>query len=677
MKKVFKLFLFILFICFFSNVEAGSYNGRLYELYHPNSGFSVFAEESMGYMDYNSWMVKSTIDNRVYYCIDPAIPLEGASTNSHSVITGKNNIISGSKLTDAKYKKVQLLAYYGYGYKDSKYNHTSKKWYGITQVMIWRVMRPDLTWTFKSSRNATPNSSLFKSEVSEMNKLVSNHNVVPSFKGKNIKVINGSTIELKDTNGVLGNYVIDTSLKNVSVSKSGNTLKITGKVNGKENIKFKLNSRESKPFALFKSTSYQDIIAMGNPDNSTFSFSVTVSGGTINLEKFDKEDRKVLLKDAIYEVYDVNDVLVGQIKTNELGRGSIKLDYGKYKIKEVKAPVGYNLNPEVYEIELTEDKNVVNIEAFDEIIRGKVSLKKKRGSDLEGYALEENAEFEVFNKEGVLVTSVKTDSRGEANFILPYGKYTIKQTKGSFGYVFVKDFLVDIDSYETYYYELVNKKLSSLVFKKVDKDTGKVLSGAHIELYDSSDLLVSSGVTNKEGIIRFDNLEIGNYYIVEKDAPKYYKLDSNRIDVYVDDNGKVIEKIMENERNRGTILFKKTDNSGSKYLKDAFIDIYFLDTNELVFSGKTDNMGLVKIDNLFAGKYCIYERKAPKGYVLNEKPLCVEIENGNQVVEVTMKNDKEIKVPDTFLNKDYSLVFFGFILILVGVVIINVKNNKF
>lgn len=51
-------------------VNAETYNGRLYELYHPNSGFTVFAEEDSRNMDYNSWMIKSTIDNKIYYCIE-------------------------------------------------------------------------------------------------------------------------------------------------------------------------------------------------------------------------------------------------------------------------------------------------------------------------------------------------------------------------------------------------------------------------------------------------------------------------------------------------------------------------------------------------------------------------------------------------------------------------------
>ena len=135
MKRSFKLLLmsFILLIIGIQRVNASVYNGKLYEVWDDESGVNVYGAESNGWMDYNSWMIKSTADDKIYYCIDPATPLEGSSVGSHKVYTNETDIINNSALTSAKLKKVKLLAYYGYGYKDSYYNHTSKKWYGITQ----------------------------------------------------------------------------------------------------------------------------------------------------------------------------------------------------------------------------------------------------------------------------------------------------------------------------------------------------------------------------------------------------------------------------------------------------------------------------------------------------------------------------------------------------------------
>lgn len=43
-------------------------------------------------------------------------------------------------MTEEEWEKISLIAYYGYGYFDSKVNHTDLKWYSVTQFMIWQVV---------------------------------------------------------------------------------------------------------------------------------------------------------------------------------------------------------------------------------------------------------------------------------------------------------------------------------------------------------------------------------------------------------------------------------------------------------------------------------------------------------------------------------------------------------
>lgn len=129
------LFIVIIIILFGStNVYAKNYAGRFYEEGWQTSKVGVFAKEKGGMLDYNGWYVRSTKDKNIYYCIEPNTTLEGAKEKSHTIITDKTKMIKNSKLTNSKYKKVTLLAYYGYGYKHGNINHKNKKWYGITQV---------------------------------------------------------------------------------------------------------------------------------------------------------------------------------------------------------------------------------------------------------------------------------------------------------------------------------------------------------------------------------------------------------------------------------------------------------------------------------------------------------------------------------------------------------------
>lgn len=665
-----RMFLVLLFFIIFLEVDAASYNGKLYEVHHPNSGFTIFADEGLNLMDYNSWMIKSSVDNRVYYCIEPETKLDGSSKGSHSMITGDKNIINNSKLTTSKFDKIKLIAYYGYGYKDNNVDHTAKKWYGITQVMIWRIMRPDLTWTFKSSRNASPNKSLYSKEVAEINKLVKEHLAKPSFASKKYKIKLGESIDINDTNKVLSNYNLVSSSKNIKVTKNGNKLKITAIKIGSDKLTYKKSSRTSESFALFASSNYQNIISVGNPSIPSFSFDVEVTGGTVRLNKIDslnnsfKAQGDAKLAGAIYEVFDLNGKSVGKITINDKGFGELFLDYGSYKIKEIKAPVGYKINDKVYDVVIDKDHFNVDIDVSDEVINGKIIIKKKKGGTGEELVSESNACFEIKDSSSNFVSKMCTNTDGVAFATLPYGKYSISQISGADGYNFVKDFNVNVALEKEYVYELENLRPSKVIFTKVDKSLDLKLSDAFIEVYDYNDKMVFSGKTDDDGMLIFDNVKIGKYYLIEKVAPKYYKLSLDKVYFDVDSDGKVTDVEISNERKKGKLLFIKTDGSGLKRLSNAYFKIYFKDFDKLVYDGKTDNDGMIRLDNLNAGTYCIYESLAPSGYKLDDKPNCFEIKDENEVIKINMTNNMLVKVPDTgevsfsFIVK-VCLIFFA------------------
>ncbi len=687
MKKInrilFIVLTFVLAIIGIEKVNADTYKGRIYDVYHPESGFTVFAEESNGWMDYNSWMIKSSLDDRIYYCIDPAVALGSAPAGSFSIITGDNNIIGKSNLTKAKYEKVRLLAYYGYGYKNGTIDHTSKKWYGITQVMIWRVMRPDLTWTFKASRNGTPNNNLFKEEVAEINKLVTNHGKTSSFKDKKVKLLIGESITLTDTNNVLQNFSRVNNPKNVTVKENGNKLTITANKNGTEAINYNFRNGIANQVALLTSPTYQDVIIRGKPiDLPYFGIQVEVTGGTVNLQKIDattnknKAQGEATLKGAIYEIYDSDNNPVGQITTDENGQGKIILDYGKYSIKEIKAPKGYNLSDEVYEFEITKENTNVNIEAKDQVITGKLLLTKTKGGAGENFTKEKNATFNILDSKDNVVETITTNKNGLAIALLPYGTYTIQQITGEENYVLSEDIKVSIKENKIYEVNIKNLKLSKLEFTKTDFSTDKPLPNTLIEIYKDDDSLIYQGRTDKNGKIEVPNLKIGKYYILEKEAPKYYRLNTEKMPFEITENGQIIKVTMQNRRKEGNLELIKIDSLTKKPLASSLIEIYFTETNEKVFKGKTDKDGKIFIEGLLAGNYCIYERKAPLGYELLNEPICLEIKEENETVKITIPNDKIINVPDTHLDKLPIIAILGITFIISGVTLLLYAKKK-
>ena len=70
----------------------------------------------------------------IVYSIDPALSLSVNGTYREFT-----TIPYFLNLTEEQINKMNLIAYYGYGYK----NHTEIKWYGITQYLIYKELDYD------------------------------------------------------------------------------------------------------------------------------------------------------------------------------------------------------------------------------------------------------------------------------------------------------------------------------------------------------------------------------------------------------------------------------------------------------------------------------------------------------------------------------------------------------
>lgn len=166
---------------------------------------------------------------------------------------------------------------------------------------------------------------------------------------------------------------------------------------------------------------------------------------------------------------------------------------------------------------------------------------------------------------------------------LPYGTYTVHQTKGWNGTEFIADFDVFIsENNKTYKYLINNASLESYVkIVKVDSETGKQIpyAGAGFQIYDPNDKLVTmtytypevttidTFYTNSDGyLITPETLPYSKgYSVIEVQAPYGHILDSTP--VYFDitaekiseENGVTIVKTeKKNTPQKGTITVEKT-----------------------------------------------------------------------------------------------------------------------
>ena len=90
-------------------------------------------------------IIRDSNDNFVY-CIEPFILVDENETNYTMY---EKDLTNYNNLTEEQKRKVSLIAYYGYGYKD----RMTKKWYAITQILIWRTVNPESEFYFTDTSN--------------------------------------------------------------------------------------------------------------------------------------------------------------------------------------------------------------------------------------------------------------------------------------------------------------------------------------------------------------------------------------------------------------------------------------------------------------------------------------------------------------------------------------------
>lgn len=409
------------------------------------------------------------------------------------------------------------------------------------------------------------------------------------------------------------------------------------------------------------------------------------------------------LSGAVYGLFKGND-LVAQYTTDQ--NGSFTTDYyvcgTDWTIKEISPSEGYLLNDTVYRVGA--DPRDYNIEyntapdmtVMEQVIKGKISIiKHTDDGETQIETPEKGAEFQIYLKSSGSFVNADKDERDTivcdqdgfaSTKLLPYGVYTVHQTKGWDGREKITDFDVFINTDgKTYKFLINNKNFESyLKVVKLDKETGKRIpyEGAAFEIYDSNNHRITmqytypqvtsihTFYTNKEGyLITPEKLPYGDYTLKEVQAPYGYVLDDTPVPFSITqensstDTGVTVVKVKARDvAQKGVINITKTgeifssveENKGvytPKYsvgnLKGAVFEIYAAEDittldgtvryeqGALVDTVTTDDDGVAKSKELYLGKYTVIEKTAPNGYVHNTAKYDAELTYAGQNVSVT------------------------------------------
>ncbi|MBK1813336.1 LPXTG cell wall anchor domain-containing protein [Clostridium sp. YIM B02505] len=173
---------------------------------------------------------------------------------------------------------------------------------------------------------------------------------------------------------------------------------------------------------------------------------------------------------------------------------------------------------------------------------------------------------------------------------------------------------------------------------KTDISTSEPLSGATISIYKNDGTFVNSKGTEM-GMVEFYNLEYGDYYFLETDAPEGYVLNTDKHPFSIREDGVIIRDSLTNTKITGGIQISKTDISTSDAIPGATISVY-TENDELVDSKVTNSDGIVLFDNLIYGKYYFTETNAPEGYQLNTEKHQFEIKDNGTILTDKLTNTK-------------------------------------
>ena len=430
------------------------------------------------------------------------------------------------------------------------------------------------------------------------------------------------------------------------------------------------------------------------------SFNNILKKWQLTVTKSDKEtgteQGDASLAGAVYGIYK-GDQLIDTYTTDKNGQFTTKYYVcdSDWTLRELTPSEGYLVNTEILHIGAeaklyTAEYNSTALDALETVQKGKIAvIKHCDDGSTQIETPEKGAEFEVYLKKSGSYENAKESERDilvcdENGFaetkLLPYGIYTVMQTKGWDGKEMMKPFDVFISKNgETYRYLINNAVFKSLIeIVKKDAETGKIIPasgiGFKVRNTDTGEYIVQhinyptpididTYYTDSTGKLMLpEALSYGNYEIVEQNTCYGYVLDSTPVPFKVDGSKTVVTVEKHNIAQKGTITVAKTGEvfstvsqtdrlcqpvyetkglQGAVYEITAAEDVYTLDgtlryaKGTVVSKITTDKNGTAVTEPLYLGKYEIREIKAPYGMVLNGESQTIELTYAGQEISIT------------------------------------------
>ena len=306
-------------------------------------------------------------------------------------------------------------------------------------------------------------------------------------------------------------------------------------------------------------------IKLGYNQCQVLSFLNSHKKGKISIEKVDKDDNTINLEGVEFDIIDENGNIIQHLITDSQGKASATVNTGNYIIRETKTKEEYKI---------CEDKNVtIN---WNEKLELKIENEKKKGQikvikqDKDDPNTKiEGVEFEILDDEGKLVGLLKTNELGEAiSSKLPIGNYYIRETKTLENYILnTEEVHVMVEDEGVAEIIMENEKIKGYIqINKtsedknniLDAEAGSPIEGAKFNIYNSSNKIVDTLITDENGEAKSKRLEKGKYTVQEIETGKWYILDEKIYNAEIKKNDEIVKLDVTNKSKEPKVEITKT-----------------------------------------------------------------------------------------------------------------------
>lgn len=405
----------------------------------------------------------------------------------------------------------------------------------------------------------------------------------------------------------------------------------------------------------------------------TLTWTNTRDKGSISITKTDGNQP---LSGAVFGLYENKDLADNDPKTAVTnGQGVAEfndLSAGTYYLKEITAPNGYVLDETIRPFKIGgNDAWDVKTDIENSLKQYTLKLTKK-GDD--GKLLE-GVEFEISGN-GI----TKKSASGQDGVVkfegLPFGRYTIAETKAPQGYVPAGSINVEVkgdgsNGSVIQVGDVINKRTKLTVTKFAEDGKTKLPGAEFIIRNGEGEYVKVDGInffsftdkdnatkltTGSDGTFALEYLPLGEYVLEEVKAPDGYLTISDPKNFTIKNESTAVS--VGNTRIKADLKIIKTDENG-KLLEGIKFTLKnsaggFVTAREskgkYTYTGRgntgteftTDGCGEIFVSGLLWGTYYLSETNAPKGMVgIKDQIVKVDAENHNKTIELKLENRSE------------------------------------